>query len=137
MADRQRKLQNFSQMSQEQAAEFACASISAADLQTDAACAGWLFKRSEHRRKWNKRWCVLWPRSPEPGCGRFLVYFNKPTDAAARGCYALVAGQFNVGIDTNKKHSVCLVLTTNAPKRWDVILQRVVLAASEATVSEL
>lgn len=53
-------------------------SLSAADLQADAACSGWLRKRSEHVKQWNKRWFVLWPSANRPGDGRVLFWFDKP-----------------------------------------------------------
>ncbi len=37
-----------------------------------------LWKRSDHIKKWNKRWFVLWPEANRPGDGRVLFWFDKP-----------------------------------------------------------
>ena len=37
-----------------------------------------VWKRSDHIKKWNKRWFVLWPSANRPGDGRVLFWFDKP-----------------------------------------------------------
>jgi hypothetical protein len=59
---------------------------SAAELQPGACCTGWLLKRSEHMKKFNKRWFVLWPRDFDDSCGRILFYFAKPTVCGVPFC---------------------------------------------------
>lgn len=44
-----------------------------------------LWKRSEHIKKWNKRWFVLWPEENRPGDGRVLFWFDKPVRVAHFG----------------------------------------------------
>ena len=105
--------------------------LSAKDLQADAACSGWLRKRSEHVKQWNKRWFVLWPKVPNEGQGRLLVYYAKPNDERARGSYRLHPGEYSLQTEQTKKHKVCLVLTTNKPNKWDEIIDRIVLSADE------
>ena len=112
------------------AAEFV-KTISASELQADAACSGWLRKRSEHVKKWNKRWFVLWPKYPHEGDGRLLIYYSKPTDAKARGVYTLKPGQYSLQTEQTRKHNICLVLTTNKPNKWDEVIDRVVLTAED------
>jgi hypothetical protein len=106
-------------------------SLSAADLQADAACSGWLRKRSEHVKQWNKRWFVLWPKVPQEGQGRLLVYYGKPNDEQARGVYRLHPGEYSLQTEQTKKHKVCLVLTTNKPNKWDEIIDRIVLSVDD------
>ena len=48
-----------------------------ADRSAPAVCAD-LWKRSDHIKKWNKRWFVLWPQTSRPGDGRVLFWFNAP-----------------------------------------------------------
>ena len=105
--------------------------LSAKDLQADAACSGWLRKRSEHVKQWNKRWFVLWPKVPNEGQGRLLVYYSKPNDEQARGSYRLNPGEYSLQTEQTKKHKVCLVLTTNKPNKWDEIIDRIVLSADD------
>ena len=105
--------------------------LSAKDLQADAACSGWLRKRSEHVKQWNKRWFVLWPKVPNEGHGRLLVYYSKPNDERARGCYRLNPGEYSLQTEQTKKHKVCLVLTTNKPNKWDEIIDRIVLSVDD------
>jgi hypothetical protein len=106
-------------------------SLSAKDLQADAACSGWLRKRSEHVKQWNKRWFVLWPKVPNEGQGRLLVYYSKPNDEQARGCYRVHPGEYSLQTEQTKKDKVCLVLTTNKPNKWDEIIDRIVLSADD------
>jgi hypothetical protein len=125
------KLAKFQQMSAVQAAEFA-KTISAAELHPEAACAGWLLKQSDHVKKFNKRWFVLWPRNLQSGgSGRYLVYYAKPTDLSARGVYKLVPGEYSCVVESNKKYAVALVLTTNVRNKWDQILERVALTSTD------
>ena len=112
------------------AAEYA-KSLSAAELQADAACSGYLRKRSEHVKSWNRRWFVLWPKKPLEGHGRLLIYYSKPTDEQARGVYRLHPGEYSLQTEQTKKHKVCLVLTTNKPNKWDEVIQRIVLSVDD------
>ena len=105
--------------------------VSAKDLHSDAACSGWLRKRSEHVKQWNNRWFVLWPKVPKEGHGRLLVYYSKPNDEQARGSYRLNPGEYSLQTEQTKKNKVCLVLTTNKPNKWDEIIDRIVLSADD------
>ena len=54
--------------------------LSCSELRADRSlvvCAD-LWKRSDHIKKWNKRWFVLWPQTSRPGDGRVLFWFNAP-----------------------------------------------------------
>ena len=55
-----------------------------------------VWKRSDHIKKWNKRWFVLWPAKNRPGDGRVLFWFDKPGDKKAKGTVKLVPGSFNL-----------------------------------------
>lgn len=105
--------------------------LSAKDLHSDAACSGWLRKRSEHVKQWNNRWFVLWPKVPKEGHGRLLVYYSKPNDEQARGSYRLNPGEYSLQTEQTKKNKVCLVLTTNKPNKWDEIIDRIVLSTDD------
>ena len=92
------------------AAEFV-KTISASELQADAACSGWLRKRSEHVKKWNKRWFVLWPASGSKWAAKhnetkwaeshgpdrtqqLLLYYESETAPAPKGIIPLQPDRF-------------------------------------------
>jgi hypothetical protein len=57
---------------------------------------GYLWKRSDHVKKWHKRWFVLWPAEVRPGHGRVLFWFASPRDTKPKGTAKLVPGAFNI-----------------------------------------
>lgn len=50
---------------------------------------GWIYKEAQHHSGWQRRWMVLWPKTPHPSFGQLLVYFRKPEDREARGVSTL------------------------------------------------
>ena len=51
---------------------------SCAEVEADSALSGWVWKRSKHVGKWNRRYFVLWPKKPKPSKGRLLFYYSTP-----------------------------------------------------------
>ena len=51
---------------------------SCAEVEQDCAKSGWIYKQSKHVKKWNKRYFVLWPKTPHPKKGRLLFYYTTP-----------------------------------------------------------
>ena len=88
---------------------------------------GYLWKKSEHRKKWNKRWVVLWPATARPGDGRTLYWFAAPGDPKAKGMVKLVPGAFNAQTasgHSKKERNFPLTMVLEMPDR-----ERVHLAA--------
>ena len=65
---------------------------------------GYLWKRSDHIKKWHKRWFVLWPGAVRPGHGRVLYWFAQPGDSKAKGMAQLVPGSFNIVTQDGQRH---------------------------------
>lgn len=88
---------------------------------------GYMWKRSEHRRRWNKRWFVLWPAAARPGQGRMLYWFaSKITgnlsgeEKKLKGSVKLVPGAFNVHTEdgrSKKERDFSLTMLIEVPDR--------------------
>ena len=64
-----------------------------------------LWKRSDHIKKWNKRWFVLWPEANRPGDGRVLFWFDKPVSlvrvVGSRQFFSRVVNRLRAVVDVH------------------------------------
>jgi hypothetical protein len=71
-------------------------STPSAELQAGCAHRGWIWKRSQHIKKWNRRYFVLWPAAADPRRGRLILYYRSPDDRKPKGAIQLVPGRFTL-----------------------------------------
>ena len=93
---------------------------------------GWVWKRSAHIKKWNRRYFVLLPPGDTVDSARLLLYYT--TDAGPvkpKGLIRLLPGGFGVSTEhmPQREWPIALCLTTNPPQAHDEVRQRVLFAA--------
>ena len=98
------------------------AAMSADQASAQAVCAGYMLKMSEHVKKFNKRWFVLWPREANQTKGRLLLYYTKNNDAKPRGSWPLMPGGYSLRTEADKKFAMRLVITINEVRLLSPIL---------------
>ena len=98
----------------------------AAQLERPAK-SGYLWKQSQWKKKFNKRWFVLWPNAPVPNKGRILFYYDTPQDKRPRGVIELTPGAFTLMTSAGRSvkdrdFPLCLVIKLQNKRRESFLL---------------